>query len=414
MNSRERVLCAINHQEPDKVPIDLSAMRSTGIMAIAYNRLKQYLGYTTGETLVYDVIQQLAQPEQEILDFVEADVVDLGRVFLDRPNDWRDWTLPDGSPAKIPVWVPLTPHNGGWVVRSADGTVIGKMPADVEYINQCYWPLMEWTDESLGHLPEAMNKVTWGALPTAPWHQPLTDESLAEITRRAKNLYETTDYAIMVAFGGNLLEWGQFLRRFDNFLLDIAENPKRVEALLDKLVEIHLANLEKILPAIGDYVQIIQMGDDLGTQSASQISPRTYRELFKPRHKIIYDYIKKHSNAHIFLHSCGSVAELLPDLIDIGVEILNPVQTSAGGMEPERLKREFGRDITFWGGGCDTQEVLPYHTPQEIDRHVKERIDIFAPDGGFVFAQIHNIMSNVPPENIVAMYEAVRSKRAKG
>jgi uroporphyrinogen decarboxylase len=411
MISRQRILDAINHKGPDKVPIDLSGMRSTGIMAIAYNRLKKHLGYTKGETLVYDVIQQLAQPEQEILDFVEADVVDLGRAFLDKPDDWKDWTLPDGSPAKIPAWVKLIPQDGGWVVKSDDGTVIGTMPAGVEYISQCHWPLIAWTEDSLLNLPEAMKKVTWGALPTAPWHEPLTDEYLAEIRRRAKHLCETTDYAIMAAFGGNLLEWGQFLRRFDNFLLDIAENPRRVEALLDKLVEIHLSNLEKFLPAVGDYIQIIQMGDDLGTQQASQISPKTYREIFKPRHKIIYDYIRKHSNVHIFLHSCGSVAELLPDLIDIGVEILNPVQTSANGMKPEWLKKEFGRDITFWGGGCDTQQMLPYGTPQEIDRHVKERIEIFAPDGGFVFAQIHNIMSNVPPKSIVTMYEAVRKYR---
>ncbi|MFQ6039215.1 MAG: uroporphyrinogen decarboxylase family protein [Candidatus Poribacteria bacterium] len=411
MTSRQRVLDTINHKEPDKVPVDLGGMRSTGIMAIAYNRLKKHLGYTKGETLVYDVVQQLAQPEQEILNFVEADVIDLGQAFLDKREDWQDWTLPDGSAAKIPAWVELTPQNGGWVVKSDDGTVIGEMPAGVEYINQCHWPLMEWREDSLENLPEAMEKVTWGALPTAPWHEPLTDEYLTEIKRRAKHLYETTDYAIMAAFGGNLLEWGQFLRRFDNFLLDIVGDPKRVESLLDKLVEIHLANLEKFLPAVGDYIQIIQMGDDLGTQQAAQISPKTYREIFKPRHKIIYDYIKKHSNARLFLHTCGSVVELLPDLIDIGVEILNPVQTSAAGMQPERLKREFGRDITFWGGGCDTQQVLPYGTPQEIDGHVKERIEIFAPDGGFVFSQVHNIVSNVPPENVVAMYEAVKRYR---
>jgi uroporphyrinogen decarboxylase len=411
MTSRQRVLDAINHKEPDKAPVDLGGMRSTGIMAIAYNRLKKHLGYTEGETLVYDIIQQLAQPEQEILNFVGADVIDLGQAFLDKPEDWEDWTLPDGSPAKIPVWVKLTPQNNGWVVKSDDDVIIGEMPAGVEYINQCYWPLVEWTEDSLENLPEAMGKVTWGALPTAPWHKPLTDEYLAEIKRRAEYLYETTNYAIMAAFGGNLLEWGQFLRRFDNLLLDIAENPKRVEALLDKLVEIHLSNLEKFLPAVRDYIQIIQMGDDLGTQQAAQISPKTYREIFKPRHKAIYDYIRKNSNVHIFLHSCGSISELLPDLIDIGVEIINPVQTSANGMEPEWLKKEFGKDITFWGGGCDTQQVLPYGTPQEIDQHVKERIEIFASDGGFVFAQIHNIVSNVPPENIVTMYEAVRKYR---
>lgn len=413
MTSRERVIRAINHKEPDKIPIDLSGMRSTGIMALAYNPLKKHLGLSGGKTLVYDVIQQLAQPEQEILDWVEADVVDLGRAFLDRPEDWKDWTLPDGSPAMIPAWVKLTPANGGWVVKSKDGVVIGTMPAGVEYISQCYWPMADWVEPwDLDKVPEAMEKVTWGALPTAPWHEPLTSEYEVEMRRRAKHLYETTDYAIMAAFGGNLLEWGQFLRRIDNFLLDILDKPKQVATLLDKLVEIHLPKLEKFLDIVGDYVQIIQMGDDLGTQVASQISPKTYREFFKPRHKVLYETIKKRSKAYVFLHSCGSLSELLPDLIDIGVDIINPVQTSAGGMEPKYLKREFGKDITFWGGGCDTQDVLPRGTPEEIARHVCERMKILGPDGGFIFTQVHNILSNVPPQNIVAMYEA--AKRCRG
>lgn len=412
MTSRERVLCAIAHREPDRVPVDLGGMRSTGIMAIAYNRLKRYWGMEGGETLVYDVVQQLAQPEQEILDRVEADVVDLGRAFLDRPEDWKDWTLPDGSSAKIPAWVELVPRNGGWVLEAEDGTVIGTMPEGVEYLTQTCWPLAGWRELSeLDRLPEAMKKVTWGALPTAPWHKPMTPETLKELRRRAKHLYETTDYAIMAAFGGNLLEWGEFLCGMDGFLMNVALEPKKVEALLDRLVEIHLDNLDQFLDAVGDYVQIIQMGDDLGTQGGPQISPEMYRKLFKPRHRMLYQRVKERSNALVFLHSCGSVAALIPDLIEIGVDLLNPVQTSAAGMEPEHLKRTFGKDITFWGGGCDTQRMLPSGTPEEIDRHVQERMETFAPGGGFVFAQVHNILSNVPPEHIAAMFEAVRKVR---
>jgi uroporphyrinogen decarboxylase len=241
----------------------------------------------------------------------------------------------------------------------------------------------------------------------------LTREHLADIRRQAKRLSETTDFAIMAGFGGNLLEWGQFLCRNDQFLMDLVENPRKSEALLDRLTEMHLENLEKLLDAVEGHVQIIQMGDDLGTQLAPQISPQMYRRFFKPRHQLIFERVRRRSGIHVFLHSCGAIAPLLPDLIEIGVEIINPVQTSARGMEPEKLKREFGRELTFWGGGCDTQRVLPYGTEREIDGHVRRRFEILAPGGGFVFSQVHNILPNVPPRNIVAMIEAARTFRRR-
>jgi uroporphyrinogen decarboxylase len=288
------------------------------------------------------------------------------------------------------------------------------MPRGAFYLSQSHFPLLDWdgrSREPLERLSELMDRVTWAALPTAPWHQPLGEEHLAEIRRRARALYETTDYAIMAGFGGNLLEWGQFLCRIDVFLADLIENPAKAEALLDRLTELHLASLEKFLDTIDGYVQIIQMGDDLGTQLAPQISPEMYRRFFKPRHKRIYERVRRREGIHLFLHSCGAIADLLPDLIEAGVEIINPVQTSARGMDPERLKREFGRDLTFWGGGCDTQHLLPDGTEREIDDQVRRRMEIFGPGGGFVFTQVHNILPNVPPRNIVAMIEAAKTYR---
>jgi uroporphyrinogen decarboxylase len=414
VTKRERVLRAIQHREPDKVPIDLGAMRSTGISAVAYSRLKEHLGIRQGHTYVYDVVQQLAQPEQAILDYMESDVVDLGRVFLEEDSDWKDFSLPDGSPAKIPSYIDFVPHEGGWLAKNKDGDIIGAMPKGAYYLSQTQFPLKAWDGSDLSvldQLPDLMDKVTWSALPAAPYHKPLNPEHLADIRGRAKHLYEATDYAIMVAFGGNLLEWGQYLCRFDQFLMDIIENPKKVSAILDKLAEMHLENLEKLLPAVDGYVQIIQMGDDLGTQLALEISPKFYREVFKPRQRLVFETVKERSSLHLFLHSCGSIIDILPDLIEIGVEIINPVQTSARGMDPQKLKREFGKDLTFWGGGCDTQRVLPLGSPEEIEAHVKERIEIFAPGGGFVFTQVHNIMPHVPPQNIVAMYDAVKKYR---
>jgi len=415
MTRRERVLAALDHREPDRVPVDLGAMRSTGISAVAYGRLKNYLGLAGGSIDVYDVIQQLARPEQAVLDYFDTDVVDLGRVFLEDDADWKPFVLPDGQAARVPSYIRFIPDGaGGRLALAGDGTPIGAMPADSFYVDQVVFPLLEWDGEDLSvldRLAEFQNHVTWAALPSPPHHLSPTPENLAEIRRRALALRETTDYAVMVGFGGNLMEWGQFLRRMDQFFIDLAASPATAIALLDKLVESHLAALDRFLPAVDGAADIIQMGDDLGTQNALEISPRMYREIFKPRQKILFDFIKKRSNLRVFLHSCGAIADILPDLIEVGVDIINPVQTSAKGMDPARLKREFGKDVTFWGGGCDTQRVLPLGSPAEIVDHVKGRIETLAPGGGFVFTQVHNIMPHVPPRNVAAMVETVRKFR---
>ena len=225
---------------------------------------------------------------------------------------------------------------------------------------------------------------------------------------RAKHLYETTVYALMLNGAGSIYEWAQELRGWDVFMMDLAEDPAFAGALLAKLVEAHIRRLEQILPAVEGYVQVIQVGDDLGMQSGPQISLRLYRQVVKPWHKRLYQYIKQHTSARLFLHTCGSVYAFIPDFIEMGVDILNPVQVSARDMGTRRLKREFGKDIAFWGGGCDTQRVLPFGTPAEVREEVKRRIDDLAPGGGFVFNQVHNIQAGVPPENIMVMYEAVR------
>ena len=188
----------------------------------------------------------------------------------------------------------------------------------------------------------------------------------------------------------------------------LAAEPAKAHKFLDDLVEIHLANLEKFLEAVGDCIDLIRFGDDLGMQSGPQVSPKMYREFFKPRHKLMWSRAKQLANVKVMLHCCGGVRELLPDLIDAGLEAINPVQISCAGMDAGELKAEFGKDMVFWGGGCDTQTILPNDTPEEVRRHVKEQVQILSPGGGFVFQQVHNILANVPPQNIVAMYEAVQ------
>ncbi|NOY76347.1 MAG: methyltransferase [Calditrichaeota bacterium] len=390
MTSRERVLKTLQHEEPDRVPIDLGGMRSTGIMAIAYNRLKKYLGISGGTTRVYDIGQQLAEPEPWLLERFQIDVVDLTHTFGQDPENWKDWPLPDGSLGQILKSSYPVRRNGGWVLT--DGIrETARMPEGALYFDQCYWPLAEAASS------KDIETYNW------PY---VTDEELKSLEQKAKTLYEETDFAIMGSFGGSILEWGQGLRGWENFMVDLAMNEPFVQDLMDKMVEVHLKNLEGFLQAVGDHIQIIEMGDDLGTQNAPQMSPDMYRELIKPRHKTIYQYAKQHSGLHLFLHSCGSVYDLIPDLIDAGVDILNPVQTSAAKMDPKTLKDEFGDRLTFWGGGVDTQSVLPRGTPEGVAAHVRERIEIFAPGGGFVFCAVHNIQANVPPENIVAAYDA--------
>lgn len=413
MNSRERVLAALDHKEPDRVPLDCGAMRSTGISAIAYNRLKKHLGIHKGATLVYDFIQQLALPEQWYLDMFQVDVVDLSRAYANDPSEWTDWTLPDGSSAMRPAWLPVERRpDGSLVYRDADGDVLGEMPPKGYYFDQRLWPLMDVPESELGKLRKYIDKVMWVAMSAPLWHKANAPDFYQQLHARARSLYESTEYAIMAPYGAQLFEMGQFLCRIDNFLADLAINRRRAEAILDRLVEIHIQGLPRFLEAVGPYVQIIQVGDDLGTQTAPQISPRMFREVLLPRYKAIYGEIKRLApNLRIFLHSCGSLYQLLPGIIEAGVNIINPVQTSAGGMEPRRLKEEFGKDIVFWGGGCDTQRTLQMGSPDQVRREVEETVSIFAPGGGFVFAQVHNILPEVPPENIVAMYEAFKGCR---
>jgi uroporphyrinogen decarboxylase len=224
----------------------------------------------------------------------------------------------------------------------------------------------------------------------------------------SRRLRERSDRAILALFGGNLLEMGQFLFRMDRFMEMLAGEPARVHAFLDRVVELHLANLERFLKAVGPYIDVILFGDDLGGQNGPLLSPKMYREFFKPRHAMLWRRAKELSNAKVMLHCCGGVRSLLPDLIDAGLDAINPVQVSCRGMAAAELKREFGKDLTFWGGGCDTREVLPDGSPEAVRAHVRELVQTLAPGGGFVFQQVHNIQANVPAENIVAMFAALR------
>jgi len=408
MNSRERILAAIEHRQPDKVPVDLGATPSSGISAIAYGNLKKHLGLTQGGTLVYDVVQQLAQPEDALLDRFNIDVVDIGRAFNTEAAAWQPTTLMDGQSALYPAWFhPERQADGSFIARMPDGLDIAHMPARGTFYDQTYFPYLEDFPADYRDLDKEMGKVLWAALVHSPWDHARDPGFWETLRAKTLELRRTSDRALMIVVGCNLFEWGTFLRRMDNFLMDLAAEPEQVDRLLDALMERHLATLEKVCRAVGDIADIVRFGDDLGTSAGPFMSPNMYRQLFKPRHSMLCDYVHKHSKMKTFLHSCGSIRALLPDLIEAGYDVINPVQTTCLGMEADGLKKDFGKDICFWGGGCDTRTVLPTGSPQEVKDHVKRRLEILMPGGGFVFNTVHNILPDVPPQNIVAMFEAV-------
>ncbi|OHB75910.1 MAG: hypothetical protein A2Z25_20140 [Planctomycetes bacterium RBG_16_55_9] len=402
MTSRERVLAALNHRQTDRVPVDFSGHRSSGIAAIAYPKLRKTLGLPPMPIRVYDVIQQLAVVDEDVLNRFGVDAVELGRGFALDDESWTPWTLPDGTACFVPAWTRLEREEGRWVIRSQSGRILAHKPDGALYFEQTYFPFLESDD--LNAISDALRESMWTAVAGPPG--PVDNQTLSE---GAKRLRSRTNRAIIGLFGGNLFEIGQFFYRNDVFMMMLAAEPRRAHRFLDKLVEIHLSYLERFLGAVGEYIDIILFGDDLGMQTGPMMSPQMYCEFFKPRHKLLWNRAKELADVKVMLHCCGGVRELLPHLIEAGVDAINPVQISCSGMDAAELKAEFGRDVTFWGGGCDTRDILPNGTPEQIREHVKRQVETLRPGGGFVFQQVHNVLANVPPENVVAMFEAVNA-----
>jgi uroporphyrinogen decarboxylase len=241
-----------------------------------------------------------------------------------------------------------------------------------------------------------------------PWPNPTDPARFEGLEDEAQNLRKTGAAVILGGICAGMLEVSLWMRGFENFYTDLLINKPVAEAMLDKILEMKLKYWGNILPKVKDNVDIAMEGDDLGMQNSLLVSPDVYRTLIKPRQRQLFSFIKQQADVHIFFHTCGSVYEIIPDLIEVGVDILNPVQVSAARMDTKQLKKEFGRDIVFWGGGVDTQRILPRGTPQEVRDEVKRRIEDLAPGGGFVFNTVHNIQADVPPQNIIAMWETLR------
>lgn len=402
MNSRERVLTSLQHREPDRIPIDFGAMRSTGIAAPAYKKLKQYLG-VPGPTKIYDLFQWLAEPDMEVMEILGADVIQLPRfnssfgIWL---GDWKPWSNPANEEYLVPGgFDPVRAGEDRLEIRDKErpGRVLAYMVKDGYWFSPAYFPFADAKNR------QDLDDFDWeGCI--------ISDVEIQALQKKAKQLHQETDFAILGEFGANIFEGGHFDFGYRRFMELLLLDRELALYYMEKKADNWIESLKKYLPAVRDYIHIIQVGDDLGMQQGTQISLEMYREMIKPFHKKIYQYIKGNSDLYVFLHSCGSIYEFIPDLIEIGVDIINPVQISSDKMEPDRLKREFGNDLVFWGGGIDTQGTFTNGTLNDIRREAEKNIKIFAPGGGFVFTQVHNIQSEVPPQKVVTLYQTAQEK----
>jgi uroporphyrinogen decarboxylase len=391
MTSRERVVRAVNHQEPDRVPLDLGGTRVTSIDAAAYVRLRRALGLDGAPPQVMDVWQMLAWVEQPVVDALGIDVLPapcLTGPFGLRIDRWMPWSLDDGTPVQMPANFAPVPDADGNLCLYQDGDLVAKKAASSSYYDR----MIEF-------------KVYDPLPPIASWPMPqFSDEELNWRRHWAETLRHESDKAIIGDFGPILGRWGSY----QEWMLNVAADPNYVLAYYDRKVEALIRNMSLYAQAVGDNIDIVWLGEDFGTQQGLMISPQTFRRMVAPYYKRLFDWVHAHTAWKVFFHCCGAINPIINSLIECGVDILNPVQTSAAGMDPARLKAEFGARLTFWGGGIDTQSVLPYGTCDEIRRQVRERIAIFAPGGGFVFNPVHNIQGDVSTDRLLAMYDAVR------
>ena len=375
MTSRERVLKALNHEIPDRVPIDLGGFQS-GIHKRAYSELLAYLEIAD-EITVLDPVQQLAKPCEDVL---ERFNVDIRYICAHGPESFKGAIKQNIRDGKL--WHDLKDEFG----------VVWSMPDDQQlYMDISHHPLAEATVDDIADYP----------FPDGSDSTRFT--GVRELALQMRN---ETPYAISTGIGGVVYEYCWYMRGLERWFMDTLENTDFCEALLDRTLKFWMDYYIGFMAEVGDVIDIIMIGDDLAGQDGPLFSPDFYRRVVKPRQKKLVQHIKSLIPAKIWYHTCGGCAEYIPDLIDNGVDILNPVQISAANMNPRNLKNTFGKDIVFWGGGIDSQHVLPFAKPDEVKKHVRKNLEIFKPGGGYVFSNVHNIQVGVPSENIIAMYDA--------
>jgi len=381
--SRQRVLAALDHQETSRLPFDLGGTGATGMHKTAYKRLRSYLGLPVVEIRTEDIIQQLAAIDPDIAEKLQTDCRNV-------------------APRSSAIYNLAMREEGPYNAYTDEWGIDWKMPKEGGfYFDMVSHPFAEIT------------KVSDAA--SYQWPNAADPHRFSGLKERARTVYEQGKIVMLGGLCAGVTEMHSWLRGYKNYYTDFHLQGEITEYLMDQVVDLKIAYWEKVLNEAGEHIDVVMEADDMAGQNRLLISPKTYRQFIKPRHTRLFSFIKQHSGkvrggkpVKIFFHSCGAIRNLLGDLIEAGIDILNPVQKSASGMDLTELKREFGKDLVFWGGGVDTQRVFATGTPSDVKEDVQRSIDALAPGGGFVFSTVHNTQADVPPENYMAMWETVQ------
>jgi hypothetical protein len=420
MNSRQRVLQTINHKEPDQIPLDIGGGPTSGMHVSSVYLLRQALHLDPPGTpvKVVEPYQMLGEIKSDMIQKLGVDVIPLGgrkNMFGFENKNWKPWTFFDGTPLLVPEAFNTIPESNGDILMYPEGDhdapPSGRLPAGGYYFDGIVRqpPIDEDKLDPRDNLEE---------------FKLLTKEDLEYLHTESIRLDEQTDLAVLANFGGTAfgdialvpapnLKNPKGIRDIAEWYMSSVTRRDYVYKVFEGQCEIALKNLERIHEAVGERITAIFMsGTDFGMQTRPLISPKTYRSLYMPFQKELNDWVHKNTTWKVFIHCCGSILPLIPDMIEAGFDLFNPVQTSADNMDPQVLKDRFGSEITFWGGGVDTQKTLPFGKPEEIRKQVQERIQIFGKGGGFVFNSIHNVQAGIPIENLLALYQAVQDFRS--
>jgi uroporphyrinogen decarboxylase len=404
MNSRERVWAAIRHQEADRVPIDIGGTGVTGINLIAYGKLKRHLGLTEGRARIFHTWIQTPEIEAAVAERLHVDTVTLPRyrMSLGIPNvQFKPWTFVDGTEFLVPVDFSPRQNKIGDFEWYENGVMLAEAPGEGTHgFALRHHPLREATTAQ--EIDDWFDTYTGNF--TARIH--VSDEELDWARNFAKHLRETTNKAIVADYFGTVLENAQGIIGWDTIYMHMIAQPALAHHFFERFTHELVTGIKRYLVAVGEYIDVFMFADDVGHQRGPMMKLNVYREFVLPGHKAAFQAVHQNSNAAVFFHTDGSVVPLLPDLIEAGMDCFNSVQTNAANMDAMELKRRFGKNITFWGGGVDSHRILPMSTPEQVREDVRRRMKIFAPGGGYVFASIHNILGDVPPENILAAVDA--------
>ncbi len=374
MTPRERLNVALNHQEPDRVPLDLGGFQ-TGIHRRAYADLIKHLGLNE-EIRTLDPVQQLAVPSETVLERFHIDV------------RYICAGAPDGFDATVKQ---VTRNGRLWHELTDEFGVVWSMPDDqMLYMDITHHPLANATIDDIADYPFPKGN---------------DPSRFAGLRKKAQELRKETPYAISTGIGGVIYENAWYMRGLEQWYCDTGLNPEFCAALLDRIMQFWKDYYTGFMAEVGDLIDVVMMGDDLAGQDGPLFSPKFYKKVVKPRQKELVQHVRSLTRAKTWYHTCGNCTVYIPELVDNGIDIINPVQTCCRDMEPVGLKKQFGKDIVFWGGGIDAQHILPVATPEVVREEVRKNIEIFKPGGGYVFNNVHNIQFGVPPENIVAMYD---------